>query len=80
MAIREAAGRAETELGAELVIIKKTSPEYAALVDKPPCPSVMVDGKFLAKGDLVTFEQLRTAIPGSASEMSDSDRPMIRNS
>ncbi len=76
MAIREAAGRAEKELGAELVIIRKTSPEYAALVDKPPCPSVMVDGKFIAKGDPVTYEQLRTAILGPASVVSDSDRLM----
>ncbi len=62
MAIREAAGRAETELGAELVIITKTSTEYASLTDKPPCPSVMVDGKFLAKGDLVTYDQLKAVI------------------
>jgi hypothetical protein len=67
MEIREAAGRAETELGTELVIIKKTSPEYALLTDKPPCPSVIVKGKFIAKGDVVTYEQLRTAILGSAS-------------
>jgi len=44
------------------VIIKKTSPEYASLAEKPPCPSVMVDGRFIAKGDPVTYEQLRTAI------------------
>lgn len=40
----------------------------------------MVDGKFLAKGDLVTYEQLRTAILGSATVVSDIDRMMIRNS
>lgn len=49
-------------MGAALVIIKKTSPEYASLADKPPCPSVMVDGKFIAKGDLVTYDQLKDAI------------------
>jgi hypothetical protein len=44
------------------VVIKKTSPEYAAPQDKPPCPSVAVDGKFIAGNDMVTLEQLETAI------------------
>jgi hypothetical protein len=44
------------------VVIKKTSPEYTALQDKPPCPSVAVDGKFIARNDIVTLEQLKTAI------------------
>ena len=64
MMITEAAGRAGKELGAEIVVIKKTSPEYAALQDKPPCPSVAVDGKFIAKNDIVTFEQIKTALQG----------------
>ena len=62
MAITEAAGRAGKELDAEIIIMKKTSTEFAALQEKPPCPSVSVNGKFIAKNDLVTFEQLKIAI------------------
>ena len=62
MANQDAARRAAQEFGAEIVVIKKTSPEYAALQDKPPCPSVAVDGKFIARNDMVTLEQLKTAI------------------
>jgi hypothetical protein len=47
-------------------VIKKTSPEYAALQDRPPCPSVAVDGKFIAMNDVVTLEQLKTAIQSKA--------------
>jgi len=44
------------------MVIKKTTQEYAVLQDKPPCPSVAVDGKFIARNDIVTLEQLKTAI------------------
>jgi hypothetical protein len=60
----DAAGRAEKELGAEIKVIKKTSGEYANEKDPPPCPSVMVNGRLLAKNDTVTFEAIKTAIPG----------------
>ena len=56
-----AASRAEAELGAEIVIVKKTSPDYRPGVD-PPCPSVVVDGRLLVSDGTVTFEQLRDAI------------------
>ena len=56
-----AASRAEAELGAQIVIVKKTSPEYRPGTD-PPCPSVAVDGKLLVSDGTVTFEQLRDAI------------------
>jgi len=52
------------ELGAELTVIKKTSPEYAAEKDPPPCPSVMVNDRFVVKNDVVTFEALKAAIQG----------------
>ena len=58
----EAAGRAEKEFGAEIRVIKRTSPEYAADKDQPPCPSVMVNGRFISKKDPVTYEQLKAAI------------------
>lgn len=60
-----AAREAEKEFGAEIRIIKKTSQEYAREKDPPPCPSVMLDGKFIVKNDTVTSEVLKTAITGS---------------
>jgi len=62
-----AAGQAAKELGAEIKVIKKTSPEYAAEKNPPPCPSVMVNDTFVVKNDTVTYEALKTAI------LSDSD-------
>ncbi len=66
--IKEAAGRAEKELGAEIVIIKKTSPEYAKEKYPPPCPSVMVNGRLIAKNDIVSFETLKNAMAGDAGQ------------
>jgi hypothetical protein len=62
LSIMEAAGRAEMELGAEIKVIKKTSNEYRMEKDPPPCPSVIVNGKFIAKNDSVKFDALKTAI------------------
>jgi hypothetical protein len=56
-----AASRAEAELGAEIVIVKKTSSEYRPGID-PPCPSVVVNGELLVRDGTVTFEQLRDAL------------------
>ncbi|MDA8100992.1 MAG: hypothetical protein M0042_15345 [Nitrospiraceae bacterium] len=58
----QAAGQAEKEFGAEIVIIKKTSPEYAREKDPLPCPSVAVNGKAVARNDVITAEALRDAI------------------
>jgi hypothetical protein len=58
----EAVGWAEKEFGAEVRVIKRTSPEYAAEKDPPPCLSVMVNGRFIAKKDMVTYEELKAAI------------------
>lgn len=44
------------------MVVKKTSPEYAALADAPPCPSVKVNDHFLVKKGLVTWEQLQAAL------------------
>jgi len=62
VSITEAAGRAEKELGAEVVIIKKPSAEYDLEKDPPPCPSVAVNGRLIAKNNTVTFEALKTVI------------------
>ncbi len=59
-----AAGQAANELGAEIKVIKKTSPEYAAEKNAPPCPSVLVNGRIIARNDTVTFETLKAAIQG----------------
>jgi hypothetical protein len=63
----EAARGAEKEFDAEIRVIKKTSPDYAAEKDPPPCPSVAVNDRFIAKNDTIKYEALRTAI------LSDSD-------
>ena len=62
-----AAGQAAKELSAEIKVVKKTSPEYAAEKDPPPCPSVKVNNTFIAKNDTVTFEALKAAIKSSGS-------------
>jgi len=56
---------AADEFGAELVVIKKTSPEYAAEKDPPPCPSVRVNGKFLVKNGTVGYEDLKPELSGA---------------
>jgi hypothetical protein len=52
------------------VVIKKTSKEYSQEKDPPPCPSVMVDGRFIAKNETIAYEALKNAIMGgSGSEV-----------
>lgn len=58
----ESARRAEQEFGAEIIVIKKTSPEYAAEKDAPPCPSVKVNDSFLVRKGMVTYEQLTASL------------------
>ncbi len=43
-------------------MIRKTSKEYQAEKEPLPCPSVVVNGRIIARNDVVTFESLRTAI------------------
>jgi hypothetical protein len=62
VSITEAAGRAEKEFGAEIRVIKKTSNEYRMEQDPPPCPSVMVNGNFVARKENIGFEALKAAI------------------
>ncbi len=58
----DAAGRAEKEFGTQIVITKKSSPEYAREKEPPPCPSVKVDDRLIANNDIVTYEGLKSAI------------------
>jgi hypothetical protein len=58
----DAAGRAAIELGAEIKVIKKNSKEYINEKDPPPCPSVMANGRFIAKNDTITYEELKAAL------------------
>jgi hypothetical protein len=62
MSNMDAARRAHDELGVEIVVIKKTSKEYGMEKDPPPCPSVLVNGRIIARNDTVTYEALKTAI------------------
>lgn len=64
----EAAGRAEKEFGAEIRVIKKTSKEYSTEKDPPPCPSVMVNSRFIARSKAVTYEELKAAILSDSSD------------
>lgn len=58
----DTARRAEKELGAEIVVIRKTSKEYGIEKDPPPCPTVLVNGRTIARKDDITYETLKTAI------------------
>ena len=58
----QSARRAEDELGAEIVVIKKTSEEYARETAPPPCPSVALDGRLIVTNGTVTYEELKTAM------------------
>ena len=58
----EAAGRAEKELGAEIIAVKKTSKEYQMERDPLHCPSVVVNGRIVARNDVITYQALKTAI------------------
>ncbi|HTG00145.1 MAG TPA: hypothetical protein VK654_06115 [Nitrospirota bacterium] len=58
----DAAGRTAKETGAEIRVIKKSSPEYAKEKDPPPCPSVMVNTTFIAKNDIISYEALLDAV------------------
>ncbi len=58
----EAARGAEKEFGAEIVVIKKTSKEYQREQNLLPCPSVVVNGRIIARNDTVTYPSLKTSI------------------
>jgi hypothetical protein len=58
-----AAGQAAKEFAdVKIKVIKKTSPEYAAEKNPPPCPSVMVNNAFIARNDIVTFEAIKAVL------------------
>jgi len=58
----EAAGRAEKELGAEIIVIKKTSKEYQMEKDPMSSPSITVNGCVVGRNDVITYQALKTAI------------------
>ncbi len=58
----DAAGRAEKEFSAQIKVVNKTSKEYGMEKDPPPCPSVMVNDRFIAKNDIITYEAVKTAL------------------
>lgn len=58
----EAAQRAASELGVELVVVKKGSDEYFMESFPPPCPSVAVGGRLIVRDGTVDFETLKDAI------------------
>ncbi len=68
MSNMEAAGQVARELGIEIKTIKKTSPEYASEKNPPPCPSVMVNNRFIVKNDIVSYEALKNAIADESDQ------------
>jgi hypothetical protein len=56
---------AATEFGAEISVIKKTSPEYTVEKDPPPCPSVMVNGKLLVRNGTVSYADIKSELAGA---------------
>ncbi|OGW35963.1 MAG: hypothetical protein A2X58_01030 [Nitrospirae bacterium GWC2_56_14] len=62
MSNMDAARVAEKEFGAEIVVIKKTSKDYGQMKDPLPCPSVVVNGRIIAKNDTVSQQALKAAI------------------
>ena len=62
MSNMDAARRVENEFSAEIKVIKKTSKEYSTEKNPPPCPSVKVNNRFIAKNDTITYEALKMAI------------------
>jgi hypothetical protein len=59
--------RAEKEFGAKIVIISKTSPEYHAESNPPPCPSVSVDNVIIVQDGIISYEDLTTVIVRAGS-------------
>jgi hypothetical protein len=43
-------------------MIKKTSQEYGQMKDPLPCPSVMANGRIIARNETVTQQALKAAI------------------
>jgi hypothetical protein len=62
----ETARGAEKEFVVEIVVIKKTSKEYCQIKDPLPCPSLVVNGRIIARNETVTQQALRAAIMGDS--------------
>jgi hypothetical protein len=45
-----------------VVVISRTSKEYALEKDAPPCPSIKVDDTFIVKKGMIAYEQLKAAL------------------
>lgn len=52
---------AERDFGTEIIIVKKTSPDYHPEKD-PPCPSVLLGARVLVANGTLTYEALQTEI------------------
>ncbi len=58
----QAAERLRDEIGLDLVVIKKTSEEYASSKDQPPCPSVAVGDRFVVKDGTIGYDELKNEV------------------
>ncbi len=62
----EAAGRAAKEFDAEIAVVKKTAKEYAKERDPLPRPSVVLNGRVIAKNDIIAYEAIKTSLSGDS--------------
>jgi hypothetical protein len=58
----QAAERLRDELGLDLVVIKKTSEEYAKTKEQPPCPSVAVDDRYVVQNGTIGYDELKAEV------------------
>ena len=58
----QSAWKAKDELGVEVIVIKKTSKEYNMEKNPPPCPSVMLNNRFIIQDGTVTYDELKSKI------------------
>jgi hypothetical protein len=47
------------ETGVELKVVRITSEEYAAMENKPPCPSVAVGDRLIVENGTVGYDELK---------------------
>lgn len=62
----ETARRAAEKYNARIEVVKKSSKEYSSLKEPLPCPSVAVNGRLIARNDMVAEEALREALEAAA--------------
>ena len=55
----ESALKVQEEYPVHVEVIKKSSSEYAAMTEPPPCPSIELDGKLLREYGVMSSDDLK---------------------